>query len=170
MSAASATVAGAVAGYLLALAGGLLPQGARAVGVLVGCSAIGIGATCWRNPWPQLDRETEQSLLHRGPIAWAVLNGAQLGLGFTSRIGFWTWYLIPVGAFLLADPVTGAVAWGLYGLLRLAAAIAIAYAAATPEQLLARITAALRRRGRATTATRYLAVCLAAILVLAAGV
>ena len=170
MSAASATVAGAAAGYGLAFAGGLLPQGARAAGVAAVCLVISIGAVFRRNAWPQLDRETEQSLLRGGPVAWAVLNGGQLGLGFTSRIGFWTWYLIPVGAFLLADPTVGAVAWGLYGFLRLAAAIAIAYAAATPEQLLARTTAALRRRGRATTATRCLAVGLAVILALAAGV
>jgi hypothetical protein len=58
------------------------------------------------------ERETEQSLLHRGPVIWAVANGGQLGLGFTSRIGFWSWYLMPIGIFLLADPLVGALAWG----------------------------------------------------------
>jgi hypothetical protein len=115
MSVASAAAAGAAMGCALALAGGLLAQPARAAVVVVLSALLTMGAILRRNPWPQLDRETEQSLLHRGPIVWALANGGQLGAGFTSRIRFWTWYLIPLGSFLLADPVIGAVAWAAYG-------------------------------------------------------
>ncbi len=153
----------------MALAGGLLPLGVRAAVAVVLYLALAGGAAIRRNPWPQLDRETEQSLLHRGPIIWALANGGQLGLGFTSRIGFWSWYLIPVGAFLVADPAFGALAWGAYGLVRMLMAVSTAYLSAGPEQLLSRSAALLHRRGRATTVTRYLTVGLAAALALAAG-
>jgi hypothetical protein len=41
-----------------------------------------------------------------------------LGFGATSRIGFWLWYAIPLGAFLVGDPVAGAAIYGTYGLVR----------------------------------------------------
>jgi hypothetical protein len=153
----------------VAVVGDLLSLRVRAAVAVVLYLALAGGATLRRYPWPQLDRETEQSLLHRGPIVWALANGGQLGLGFTSRIGFWSWYLVPVGAFLIADPAFGAIAWGTYGLVRLLVAVSTAYRSADPDQLLRRSVALLHRRGRATIVTRYLTVGLAAVLALAAG-
>ena len=35
-----------------------------------------------------------------------------------SRIGFWLWYVVPVGAILLARPGAGAALYGVYGAAR----------------------------------------------------
>lgn len=72
-----------------------------------------------RAPILQINRETPESLLSRGPLLWSAANGALLGLAVTSRIGFWLWYMIPIGVFLSASPIAGAVIWGSYGLVRL---------------------------------------------------
>jgi hypothetical protein len=56
--------------------------------------------------------------VHKGPLRWATQNGLALGFGATSRIGFWLWYAIPLGAFLVGDPRLGAVVYGTYGLIR----------------------------------------------------
>jgi hypothetical protein len=92
---ASATV---LAGLAILL--GLLDLGSRAVTVL------------------QCDRETPQRRVHRGAIRWAMRNGAALGVGFTSRIGFWLWYVVPAGALLWGDPAFGAALFGTYGFVR----------------------------------------------------
>lgn len=47
-------------------------------------------------------------------------------MGVVSRIGFWSWYLVPIVAFSLEEPVLGALIWGLYAISRAFAAIAIA--------------------------------------------
>ena len=67
---------------------------------------------------PQFDCETPQRWVHKGPLRWAIQNGLALGFGATSRIGFWLWYAIPLGAFLVGDPRLGAVVYGTYGLVR----------------------------------------------------
>jgi hypothetical protein len=56
--------------------------------------------------------------MHRGPLGWATRNGLALGIGATSRIGFWLWYVMPVTALLSASPLAGAAIYGLYGALR----------------------------------------------------
>jgi len=56
--------------------------------------------------------------MHRGPLRWAIRNGLTLGFGATSRIGFWLWYVIPLGAFLVGDSIFGAIIYGAYGLIR----------------------------------------------------
>lgn len=66
----------------------------------------------------QCDRETPQSWMRFGALRWAAVNGAMLGLGFTSRIGFWLWYVVPAGSLLLGDPWLGAAIYGLYGFVR----------------------------------------------------
>ncbi|HEU0127902.1 MAG TPA: hypothetical protein VFQ48_04765 [Pseudonocardiaceae bacterium] len=67
---------------------------------------------------PQFDRETAQAWLQRGPYRWAVLNGAALGVGATTRLGYWLWYLVPVGSFATGTPLLGALIYGAYGLAR----------------------------------------------------
>lgn len=81
-------------------------------------------------------RETPQRWVHFGALGWAVRNGLALGYGATSRIGFWSWYAVPLGALLGGDPVAGALVYGGYGLTRGGAA-----------WLLIAATAILRRRG-----------------------
>jgi hypothetical protein len=66
----------------------------------------------------QCNRETPQSWVHKGPTKWAIQNGLALGCGATSHIGFWLWYAMPLGAFLIASPWAGAAIYGIYGITR----------------------------------------------------
>lgn len=75
---------------------------------------------------PQINRETEQSLLSRGPFVWALVNGFLLGVGFTSRLGYWIFYLFPLGCLVVGSPPLGALIWGTYGLTRLGTATLLA--------------------------------------------
>lgn len=68
---------------------------------------------------PQLNRETRQRLLEQGPIRWASINGFLLGTGLSSRIGYWLFYAVPVGCFVLASPSVAAGIGAEYGLVRL---------------------------------------------------
>lgn len=86
---------------------------ALAAAVLVVIGVVGL-----RKPL-QWNRETSQTLMRYGPVAWAACNGSLLGLGFASRIGFWLWYLVPVSCWALASPAAGGVIWGVYGLTRM---------------------------------------------------
>lgn len=118
----AATFAGALAGWLLGLAGNALSFDARvAVASVLGIVAVGIGAM-ELGPRPprvlQWDAETPQRWMNAGALRWASLNGSALGTGATSRIGFWLWYAIPIGAFLLGNPVWGALIYGIYGFVR----------------------------------------------------
>ena len=110
------------AGATLGMAGTVLPLETRvAVASLLALAAVFIGALellGMRVYLPQIDRETPQSWLHKGPLIWALLNGLSLGVGVTSRIGFWLWFIIPLGAFLFADPVLGTAIYGTYSLVR----------------------------------------------------
>lgn len=118
----SAALAGLAAGALLGAAGSLLAREARvAIGSLFGLLAIAIGSLeLGGHPLrlPQRDRETPQEWVHAGPWGWAARNGLVLGWGATSRIGFWLWYAIPVGALLVARADLGAALYGAYGAAR----------------------------------------------------
>jgi hypothetical protein len=56
--------------------------------------------------------------MDRGPVYGALRNGVALGQGYTTRIGFAAWYLIPFACFVLGDGLTGALIYGAYGLVR----------------------------------------------------
>ena len=66
----------------------------------------------------QCGRETPQSWINLGGIAWSMRNGLALGCGVTSRVGFWSWYLIPVASLMVADPLSGLVIYASYGAVR----------------------------------------------------
>ena len=118
------TVAAALTGAVLGLLGGLIPSGGRAM-LAVG-AALGVGIVAVvelrgrRVPLLQADRETPYNWLEPGPLSWAVRNGASLGFGARTRLGFWLWYVIPIGSLLSADPLIGAFGYGLYGFVRTA--------------------------------------------------
>jgi hypothetical protein len=118
----SSALAGLGTGAALGAAGSLLPLDSRiAAGSVLAVAAIaagGLGLFGYRVPLAQLDCETPQRWVHKGPLAWAAHNGLVLGFGATSRIGFSLWYAVPVGALLLGSPVLGAAAYGAYGLVR----------------------------------------------------
>jgi hypothetical protein len=124
--AAAAGVAGAVAGLTTGVVGGLLPRDVRiATATLVATVAAVLAAAELagrRVRVVQFDRETPQRWLHSGAIAWATMNGAALGTGAGSRLGFWLWYAMPLAGLLSGDPLVGAAVWGAYGFARAAAA------------------------------------------------
>jgi hypothetical protein len=118
----SSTATGLAAGAVLGAAGNLLPIDLRvAFGSMLAVAAIAVGGLelSGRHVQPlQFDCETPQRWVNRGPLRWATRNGLALGFGATSRIGFWLWYVVPLGAFLVGDSVLGAVIYGTYGLTR----------------------------------------------------
>jgi hypothetical protein len=125
----SSALAGLVTGAVLGAVGSLLPLDFRlAAGSILAVIAIAVGGLEFfgrRVQLPQFDCETPQRWVHRGPLRWATRNGLTLGFGATSRIGFWLWYVVPLGAFLLGDPRLGAIIYGTYGLVRALGAVFI---------------------------------------------
>ena len=125
----ASVAAGLVAGAALGIVGGLLPLHIRlAVGSILAIAAIAVGSLelFGRRMQPlQFDCETPQRWINKGAWRWATRNGLTLGFGATSRIGFWLWYAIPLGAFLIGDPLASAVIYGTYGLVRALGAVVI---------------------------------------------
>ena len=125
----SSAFAGLAAGAILGALGSLLPLDFRlAAASILAIAAVAVGGleVFGRRIQPlQSDCETPQRWVHRGPLAWAIQNGLTLGFGAASRIGFWLWYAIPLGAFLVGDPAFGAVIYGTYGLIRALGAVFI---------------------------------------------
>jgi hypothetical protein len=120
------TIVGATAGALAGAAGSLLTaDGRSALGALFALAAAGLGLvelTGHRVVLIQIDRETPYAWLEAGPVRWAIRNGANLGFGGLTRLGFWLWFVIPVGAVLSGRPLIGALGWGAYALVRTASA------------------------------------------------
>jgi hypothetical protein len=166
---AAGAVAGATAGATLAGLGGLMSLDVRVSLGLLGGLLLAPASVLSRIPLPQLSRETEQALLHRGPVEWATLNGALLGLGFTSRIGFWTWYFVPLTCLTSGSTGAGAVIWGSYGFMRMALPVAAAVRMRRVPAMVVVADALLGRLQLARRATNVAALLLAVILVLRLG-
>lgn len=119
---ASALVSSLAAGATLGLAGSLLAGQTRSTLVFVlaplGLLLAAVDMLASGLPVLQVDRETRRSPASTGTARAAWGNGIALGLGATSRIGFWLWYVVPVAAFLSGDPLVGALLFGAYGLTR----------------------------------------------------
>jgi hypothetical protein len=118
----ASTSSGVVIGSLLGLVGATIGSEIRVAAATA--AAIGgvflslMGLSGHQLKVLEIGRETPQQWLEHGPIYWAIVNGAALGIGGTSRIGFWLWYAIPVGALLLGHPLLSAVVFGVYGAAR----------------------------------------------------
>ncbi len=69
-------------------------------------------------PLPQRGRETPRAWVDKGWPTWALLTGSALGIGVTTRIGFWLWYAVPLAALLWASPALGATLYAAYGIAR----------------------------------------------------
>ena len=123
---ASAATASAAAGALLGWVGAQVVFEARvAIGTALaigGVIAGLLGLTGRSRPALQCDVETPQRWVREGPIAWPVKNGASLGLGAFTRLGFPLWYVIPVAALLSASAIFGAAIYAAYGTVRTASA------------------------------------------------
>lgn len=109
-------------GFLLGELGSLIAQDFRvglATVLTIFASALAL-SELMGNPItiPQFDKETPRRWVQEGASYWAIKNGFSLGLGFTSRIGFWLWYIIPFSTFLIGLPSIGALIYGAYGTAR----------------------------------------------------
>lgn len=168
---ASATLAGAILGAISGSIGALVPPGIRAlICILLGALLL-VAVTCSPRRPLQLDRETRQELLERGALRWAIANGALLGVGFASRIGYWVWYLVPIACFSVGSTLWGTAIWGLYSMVRMGVPTALSYRMArrhsdkqmdTSVRLLALKPKAMRIGNLAT-------ILLTGVLILAAG-
>lgn len=110
---------GLVVGGLVGAAGSLVDSNGRGASALLAVAIVAIGLLIDSDKPTQRDKETPQFLLHFGDVTWAFTNGTLLGAGFTSRLGYWLWYLIPITAFASGSFVAGAVIWGAYGFVRM---------------------------------------------------
>lgn len=118
----SSTAAGMLSGAVLGAVGADFSTDQRsAVAFAAAVTAIGIASaqlSDHRFGPLQRDRETPRVWLYHRPVHWALLNGFALGLGITSRLGFWLWYAVPVAAFCTGDASLGAILYGSYALAR----------------------------------------------------
>ena len=118
----ASSVAGALLGTVLGRAGTIWTIDQRVVLAMVLAllgAVVGIHEFVSGRIAPlQCSRETPQAWLSRGPIRWALWNGAALGSGATTRIGFWLWYAVPLGALLSGSAEVGALIYGTYALVR----------------------------------------------------
>lgn len=116
----AALSAGAACGAVLGLLGSLVGERERIVAtslVAVAFAAAGLAQLRPRSShWlPQRDCETAQGWLRYGAVGWAVLNGGALGTGFLSRIGFISWYAVPLASVAFGSAALGALIYGAYG-------------------------------------------------------
>jgi hypothetical protein len=123
----SGVLAAAAAGAALGGVAALFPTAARVVLALLAIAVIGYRAMWRAAPW-QWDRETPASWLDHGDWRTAAYNGATLGAGCLTRIGFWAFYLLPVAVIVHGGAVAGAVVFAAYALTRCAAGLVVAAA------------------------------------------
>jgi len=125
-SVAGGAFGGAATGAALGFLASTVPARPRAAVATITLLSVAAGmAFLFHRPW-QRNTETSQLLLEKGPLRWAFLNGALLGVGFTSRIGFWLWYVIPITVWMSGSAIAGMAVWGLYGGARLLASGVVA--------------------------------------------
>lgn len=122
---ASALAGALLTGALLGLAGAAFDPVTRAVLTGLAALAVLMGALTKPAPW-QLDRETDRRWLDYNDWRTAALNGFALGLGFTTRIGFWLFYAVLLAAFAIADPVLAATGTAVYALSRVGGSLLLA--------------------------------------------
>lgn len=127
----SSALAGLAGGALLGAVGSVLSHDVRValVSVLAVPAIVlgGIELVGHRLQPLQCDRETPQAWVRLGPLRWAMLNGIALGSGGWSRIGFWLWYTVPIGALLMGNPVLSGLLFGTYSFVRGAAVWVIVF-------------------------------------------
>jgi hypothetical protein len=120
---------GLAAGACLGLIGAALSSHAAdalavALGVLAVLSAIR-QLRGKKRVFVQRDRETPYRWLYGNRYAWAVKNGLALGIGFTSRLGYELWYLVPVTALLTRNVLGGALIFATYSFIRAVSSAAL---------------------------------------------
>lgn len=119
---ATTLISGAVVGAALGSLGSLVPRPGRvALALVIGLGAGSVallGLTGRPLRVPQCTRQTPQNWLMLGYWKWAIRNGLSLGIGASTMIGFWVWFVTPCASFLFGSPLAGALIYGSYGLIR----------------------------------------------------
>lgn len=146
----SGVVTATISGGVLGLAGSLIDLPLRSAVTLLGATAAVVLACrhlLGHSSAPvQCNRETPQGWLRYGEIAWSLANGAALGMGATTRLGFWLWYVVPFASLMSASAVSGATIYGLYALARCGAAWPLSILVQTGRIDQPNLTIALLRR------------------------
>jgi len=123
--------------------------------VVIGLCFVAVGPERGRHGHRliQRDTETEFRWVEQSSFRWATKTGAVLGVGIATRIGFWTWYIIPLTALASGRWSDASVTWGAYGASRAAMVFTPLARAEGPDggDTLG------RRRANATYVDRYLA-------------
>jgi len=150
------TTAGVVLGGLLGALGSVIPGDARVVVATVLAVPAAIVAVIelrGRRIAPlQCDQETPQRWLLLGPLRWAAVNGAVLGAGFTTRIGFALFYLVPAAALLVGNALVGAAVYAAYAFSRTGGSYVFLHADRSGRGFEATADAMYRRRSTARAA------------------
>jgi hypothetical protein len=116
---ASAAASGAVVFGAIGALGSAFPLASRAAVAGLGAVVVVYSLTVRpRLPW-QRNVETPQRWLLRENLSVALLNGAALGAGVVTRIGFWLWWMLPLLVFEAGRLSIGLVAGAIYGGTRL---------------------------------------------------
>lgn len=142
-------VAAGLAGATLGTLGQLLGMPVRAVVGVVAMLGIAGVAVFRPLPW-QFDRETSLNWLLFQDWRTAAYNAASLSLGFTTRIGFWMFFLVPVGAFISGHALTGALIYSTYATTRALASFVLAAVSFRSQRItdeVQRLYAPLRNAG-----------------------
>jgi hypothetical protein len=164
--------AGAASGFALGWLGSTVPfqiRSAASAAFALVAAAIGLVELLGRRRVRVLQRnhETNRQWLYVSPVLGAMATGAVIGAGVFTRIGYWLWYVVPIGCWVVGSPMIGAAVFGTY-----------AFTRAVVPALLAIRVAANERRGsgvdghgvqdRMSNLTRPVAaVCTVQLLVLA---
>ena len=117
----------------------------------------------------QINRETSQRLLERGPLKWSMINGGMLGLAVTSRIGFWLWYAVPTCAFACGTWLGGTVVYATYAGARLFTIAGLAWRIQMLGNSQLIMDLALRLRPRARSVCRPVAIAVGLLFIVAFG-
>lgn len=170
---ASATTVGVLSGALAGSVGSLVPLDVRiaaafglcAIGVVVGLVELVFG----KHLVVQCNRETPKSWVGRGAAKWALMNGAALGFGASSRLGFSLWYVAPCAALLSGSALAGAFLYGLYAFVRASAPVALILVnriSGADSQTVARSLLTQGHSARSISSTTLLASAVAAAMIL----
>lgn len=113
----SAAAGGGFLGFVVSAIGSGLPSGAHlaAVGTFGICTVAGL-ILC-PLPW-QRDRETPRRWLLFRDWRTSCTNGIALGMGFTTRLGTWGFYSLPIFALNYGKVSFGTAFLAAYGAIR----------------------------------------------------
>ena len=135
---ATAALTATLVGGLLATIGALLEAPARIGLAAAALIALGAATIRHREPW-QLNRETNPDWLLLEDWRTAAYNASSLGLGLATRIGFWMFFLIPIGAFVSGSALVGAFIYSCYAVTRTVASLALAGISMRSEHTASRV-------------------------------